>query len=73
MVDTGYSNEYEKEFESLFEYFSANGTEGYADIINDLIFIYSEKGEYFFIADLIHFLKNRKTQIVFSQIKMKTL
>ena len=71
--DTGYCHEYEKEFEYLYEYFKSHGTEGYAEIIDHFIFIYSEKGKCLIIADLIHFMKNRKTQLLFSQIKMKNI
>lgn len=71
--DTGYFPEYESEFKLLFDYFKAHGIEGYTKIIGKLIFLYSQKGECLIIADLIHFLKNRRTQIIFSQINMKNI
>lgn len=69
--DYGYSSMYKSEFDILYDYFNKNDFNGLCDFISHLKENYFMRKILLIIADMIHFIKNRRTQIVFDKIVMK--
>ena len=66
--DSGYNPLYEKIFNLIYTYFKKNGFDGFANFINVNKNNYLLKKKCMIIGDMIHFIKNRRTQIAISHI-----
>ena len=69
--DSGYNTLYSNEFYLLYNHFKKFGLNGLIEFINLIKHEYFIKKFCLILADLIHFLKNLRTQIIMSVIIMK--
>ena len=71
--DSGYNPVYNDAFIKLYLYIKTNGIDELFEFIQNLKNQYAVIGFCLIIGDMIHFMKNRRTQINFSEIKMKNV
>lgn len=71
--DSGYNGEFENEFQILFDHFIKFGFEKLSEKIDQLKGEMKLQGKWLKITDMIHFLKNRRTQLIITSVEINEI
>ena len=71
--DSGYNAEFEEEFEILFNYFVENDMNGLSEFVDQLKSDMLQKKKWLILTDMVHFLKNRRTQLIISSLELNEM
>lgn len=66
--DPGYNNDFDNEFGEIFGHFCKFGFDGLIEKIEEMKKKYKSEKLCLFLTDMVHFLKNRRTEIIINDL-----